>query len=223
MSPKPKHEPPVAIGYVRVSTGEQARSSLGLEAQRAAIEAEAQRRGWELEVIEDAGMSGKTIDRPGIQRALSLLDAGKADVLVAAKLDRVSRSVADGATLLRHARSQGWSVVLLDMQLDTTTTMGNFAANMVLAFAELERDMASDRTKAALVAKQARGDRLGRPQSLPDSVVRRILQERSDGRTMAAVAASLTADRVPTARGGSSWQPSTIQAVLRSQRAAELR
>ncbi|GAB2751571.1 recombinase family protein [Sinomonas soli] len=223
MSPDPKHQPPRAIGYVRVSTGEQARSGLGLDAQRSAILAEAERRGWDIEFIEDAGVSGKSMDRPGIKLATALLDAGKADILVAAKLDRVSRSVADGATLLRHARSKGWSVVVLDMQLDTTTTMGNFAANIVLAFAELERDMASDRTRAALTAKRARGERMGRPQTLPDDVVQRILSERSGGSTMAAIARQLTEEGVPTARGGSVWHASSIQAVLKSQRGVELR
>jgi len=69
-------------------------------AQRATIAAECAHRGWTLiEVIEDVA-SGKTIDRPGMTRALADLDAGRADLLVAAKVDRISRSVLDFATLL---------------------------------------------------------------------------------------------------------------------------
>ena len=84
------------LGYVRVSTDEQSDSGAGLEAQRRAIVAECQRRGWQLvEVIEDAGFSAKDLKRPGIQEALRVLEEGDAKALVAAKLDRLSRSMID--------------------------------------------------------------------------------------------------------------------------------
>jgi DNA invertase Pin-like site-specific DNA recombinase len=86
------------IGYVRVSTEEQALSGAGLEAQRRAITAECKRRGWELlETIEDAGYSAKDLKRPGVQEALRALEAGDAKALVVAKLDRLSRSMLDFA------------------------------------------------------------------------------------------------------------------------------
>jgi DNA invertase Pin-like site-specific DNA recombinase len=75
------------LGYVRVSTDEQTGSGAGLEAQRQAIAAECERRGWHLiEMIEDAGFSAKDLKRPGIQEALRALQEGDAKALVAAKL-----------------------------------------------------------------------------------------------------------------------------------------
>lgn len=222
MGPQPAHTPPRAIGYLRVSTAEQADSGAGLSAQRAAITAEAARRGWELTFIEDAGYTAKDLNRPGIQQALALLDAGKADILCVSKLDRVSRSVIDGAGLVRRADRKGWSVCMLDVDVDTSTPNGNFNANIRFAMAELERDLISQRTKDGLAAKRASGVRLGRPQTLSDSVVRRIVAERSQGRSLPAIAAGLDADGIATARGGARWYPSTVKAVLDSQRAAEL-
>lgn len=80
------------VGYVRVSTAEQADSGAGLEAQRRAIESEAARRGWKLvQVFEDAGASGKSMNgRSGLQEALQAVEAGQAEGLVVAKLDRLS-------------------------------------------------------------------------------------------------------------------------------------
>jgi DNA invertase Pin-like site-specific DNA recombinase len=83
------------VGYIRVSTAEQADSGAGLEAQRAAITAEAERRGWQLvHVFEDAGASGKSLSgRQGLQEALQAVEEGQAQALVVAKLDRLSRSL----------------------------------------------------------------------------------------------------------------------------------
>src|SRR5689334_19964591 len=95
---------PLALGYVRVSTAEQATEGASLEAQQEALTAEADRRGWELEMVSDAGWSAKNLRRPGLTDALVRLDRGQADALVAVRLDRVSRSVADFAALLARAR-----------------------------------------------------------------------------------------------------------------------
>src|SRR4051812_22324091 len=93
--------PMQAVGYVRVSTSEQADSGLGLQAQRSAIKAEAKRRGWALVGIEeDAGASGKSMaGRAGLEAALALVESGQAEALVVAKLDRLSRSLLDFAAL----------------------------------------------------------------------------------------------------------------------------
>lgn len=212
------------IGYVRVSTDEQHASGAGLTAQRSAIEAECARRGWDLvDVVgEDAGASSATLERAGLQGALELLDRGQADVLVIAKLDRLSRSVSQGAQVMDRAKRRGWSLVALDFGLDTTTPAGEMVANVILSTAQYERRLIGERTKAALAAKKAAGVRLGRPQSLPMAVVGRIVGERRAGRPMRAIARGLTTDGVPTARGGVVWQVSAVQSVLRSQAAAQL-
>lgn len=223
MAPRPNHLPPRVLGYVRVSTDEQHAPGAGLAAQRAAIAAEAERRGWELlEIVgEDAGASSATLDRAGLSGALDRLDAGEADVLVVAKLDRLSRSVAQGAQVMDRAKRRGWSLVALDFGLDTTTPAGEMVANVILSTSQYERRLIGQRTRDALAAKRAAGVRLGRPQQLPDDVVQRIVREHAAGASLRAICRSLDADGVPTARGGQ-WHAATVRAVLGSQAATRL-
>jgi DNA invertase Pin-like site-specific DNA recombinase len=207
------------LGYVRVSTEEQGDSGAGLEAQRRAIAAECKRRGWELlEVIEDAGFSAKDLKRPGIQEALRVLKEGDAKALVAAKLDRLSRSMIDFTGLMATAQKQGWALVALDCAVDTTTPAGEAMANVLATFAQFERRLISLRTREALAVKKSQGVRLGRPTTMPKAVVNRIKQERAAGKTYAAIADKLNAKGVPTAQGGLQWYPSTVRHVLHRDR-----
>jgi DNA invertase Pin-like site-specific DNA recombinase len=205
------------LAYVRVSTEEQRGSGAGLAAQRAAILAECERRGWHLvDVIEDAGYSAKDLKRPGVRLALEVLSEGGADALVVAKLDRLSRSMLDFASIMATAQKQGWGLIALDCAVDTTTPAGEAMANVLATFAQFERRLISQRTKDALAAKKAQGVRLGRPRQLPQRVVNRVLQEREQGQTLAAIAEGLNREAVPTAQGGQRWYASTVRAVLRS-------
>ena len=92
------------VGYIRVSTEEQVTSGQSLDSQRAKAIAYAGLYDLELiEIIEDAGVSAKTLKRPGLERALAMLASGKADGLLIVKLDRLTRSVADWQKLIdRH-------------------------------------------------------------------------------------------------------------------------
>ena len=206
-----------AIGYTRVSTEEQADSGLGLAAQRAAILAEAERRGWTLlEVVEDLGYSGKDLRRPGIVAVLDALRHHEADALVVAKLDRLSRSMLDFAGILDRAKREHWAVVALDMAVDTTTPAGEMMVNVVAVFAQFERRLISERTRAALAEKVRRGFKLGRPVEMSEEVRARIVAEREAGATCSAIARRLTAEGVPTAQDGKRWYPSTVRAALLS-------
>ena len=168
------------IGYVRVSTDEQSMSGAGLEAQRRAITAECRRRGWELvETIEDRGYSAKDMKRPAVQEALRTLEAGEANALVVAKLDRLSRSMIDFTALMGTAQKQCWALVALDCAVDTSTATGEAMANMLATFAQFERRLIGQRTREALAAKKAAGVRLGRPPTVPKGVVRRIQRHRA--------------------------------------------
>jgi len=89
-------------------------------------------------------------------------------------------------------------------------------AQILSVFAELERRLIGERTKAALAVKRAQGVRLGRPRTLPDKVVNRIVRERANGRTWTAIADGLEADRVATAQGGLRWYPATVRSVAMS-------
>ena len=216
MAPALVHEPPRALGYLRVSTGEQVNSGAGLDAQRAALEAEAARRGWALELIVEEGLSAKDLNRPALTAALSRLDRGEADVLMVSKLDRLSRSVKDFGAVLDRAAKAKWSVLCLDLGVDTTTPVGEFTANVVVSASQYERRLIGQRTRDALAAKKAAGVRLGRPRLLPSEVVERIVRAKAAGGSLAGIARDLTAENVPTAQGGKRWYPSTVAAVLRS-------
>jgi DNA invertase Pin-like site-specific DNA recombinase len=205
------------LAYARVSTQEQSDSRAGLEAQRAAITAEAQRRGWTIvETIEDAGYSAKDLRRPGIKRALEELERGRADGLVVAKLDRLSRSMIDFTALMARAAKENWALVALDCAVDTSTPAGEAMAHMLGTFAQFERRLIGQRTREALAQKRAEGVRLGRPRELPAQVRSRIKRRRKAGKSLAAIAEELNRDGVSTAHGGAKWHPSTVRAVLAS-------
>lgn len=215
-----------AITYARVSTDEQADSGAGLAAQHAALTAALTARGWELvDAQADEGLSGATLARPALTAALDALDAGHADVLVVAKLDRLSRSVLDFARITERAHRKGWAVVALDVDVDTTTPTGELVANITSSVAQWERRIIGARTSEALQAKKAKGVRLGRPVSLPESLRSRIVAERAAGDSLRLIAERLNSEGVSTARGGR-WHASTVRHVCESvaldREAAEL-
>jgi DNA invertase Pin-like site-specific DNA recombinase len=206
------------LGYVRVSTEEQADSRAGLEAQRAAIQRECERRGWQLvDVVEDAGYSPKDLRRPGVRAALEELERGRANALVVAKLDRLSRSMLDFTAVMAKAQKQGWALVALDCAVDTTTPAGEAMAHVLATFAQFERRLIGQRTREALAVKRKEGIRLGRPQSISPKLARRIRTMRSRGMTLQAISDKLNAEGVPTPRGGSTWRPTSLRAVLRTR------
>ncbi len=205
------------IAYVRVSTEEQALSGLGLDAQRLVLRTEFERRGWiNPRFIEDAGRSGKDLNRPGISEALRLLSSGEASTLVVTKVDRLSRSLLDFSHIVATARKQSWQLVVLDLGVDTSTPSGEMLAGIMSTFAQYERRLAGERTSLALQAKKAAGHRLGRPRTLQPEIGERIVLAAEAGQTPTQIADVLNRDAVPTARGGKRWYPSTVLAVLRS-------
>jgi DNA invertase Pin-like site-specific DNA recombinase len=205
------------LGYVRVSTTEQADSGAGLEAQRLAIVSECERRGWGLaEMVEDGGFSGKSLKRPGISRALELLASREADALIVSKLDRLSRSLLDFAGIVADSQKQGWAMVCLDLGVDTATPQGRMMANVLASFAQFERELIGQRIREALAVKRSEGVRLGRKRETPDAVVAQIVAERQSGLSFQAIADSLNAASVPTVRGGRCWWSTSVRKVLLS-------
>jgi DNA invertase Pin-like site-specific DNA recombinase len=203
-----------AIGYIRVSTQEQAQSGLGLEAQAVAIRAEATRRGWDLEIIADEGESGSKIDRPGLLIAKDALARGEAQALIVAKQDRLMRSSLGWAQIVSQSKDQKWSLICLDINLDTASPMGECLGSILAAVAQLELANIRKRTKDALAVKKAQGYRLGRPATMPDETRARIHALRNSGVTLQGVADTLNAEGIPTARGGSKWYASTVQKAI---------
>lgn len=202
------------IGYCRVSTTEQGDSRAGLEAQESAIRGEVERRGWSLEAMRSDVASGKSLrHRPDLEATLGDLRDHRADALIVAKLDRLSRSVLDFASVMETAHGQGWSVVVLDLGVDTTTTNGKLIAHIMIALAQWERELIGDRTRAGLAAIKARGTKLGRPSNIDDETRRLIGVLRRSGMSYDKIAKRLTEEGVPTAQGGR-WHGATVRKVL---------
>jgi site-specific DNA recombinase len=155
-----------AIGYVRVSTEKQADFGVSLEAQTAKVQAMAVVQGAELaEIIIDAGESAKSLNRPGMARLLSLVDAGAVDTVIIAKLDRLTRSVKDLAELLERFTRRGVSLVSVADSLDTRSAAGRLVLNIMVSVSQWEREAIGERTRDAMHHKRANGERVGRSPS----------------------------------------------------------
>jgi DNA invertase Pin-like site-specific DNA recombinase len=205
------------LGYVRVSSEEQYETGAGLPAQITRLEQEAAMRGWDLEIVSEAGgRSGKSMnDRPALLNALDRLDRGEAGTLIVTKLDRASRSTLEFLQLLDRARRKGWTVVCLDMGCDTATPSGELMSTVGAGFAQYERRLIGMRTREALAQRKREGVVLGRPVVMLDEVRDRIRQERTNGKSLRAIAEGLNSDGIPTAHGGAAWHASTVQKALR--------
>jgi DNA invertase Pin-like site-specific DNA recombinase len=207
------------IGYTRVSTAEQARDGWTLAQQRAAIEAEAERRGWELvEVIEDAGYTGRNTDRPGLQRALALLGKrhGPKAVLVV-RLDRLARSLLNLAEYIELSAKQRWGIVALDHELNTTTANGRMVARIIATVAQWESEINGERVREGMAEARASGKVFGFTRLAPPEVVARIVKQRNRGRSFGSIASSLDKQGIATPGGGSRWYPSTVARIYKAE------
>lgn len=153
---------------------------------------------------EDAGLSAKSLDRPQLQAALDRLSTPPkrrdVDGIVVAKLDRLSRSVVDFAGVLERARARQWSLVAIDLGVDTSTATGEMVANVMMAVAQWERRVIGERTSAAMQAAKRQGKHMGRHSALPEETGARLLELRRT-RTLAATADALNAEGYVTAMG----------------------
>lgn len=219
-----------AIGYVRVSTQEQASEGYSLAAQEAKIRQYADLYGLDLVgVIADAGVSAKSIDRPGLAEALRRLESGEAEALVILKLDRLTRSVADWNTLIDRYFGKAVALMSVSDQIDTRTAGGRLVLNVLVSVAQWEREAIGERTAAALAHKKAQGEAIGRPGygfEIRDgrlaevegeaSVVARVAALRAEGLTLQQIADTLNGEGIATKRGGR-WAPQTVANLLKRE------
>lgn len=218
-----KRSRPLALGYARVSTDMQAEHGASLDAQEATLRAEAARRGWDVEIIREEGKSAATLTkRHKLLAALARLDRGDADVLLAVRLDRVSRSVVDFASMMQRAERRGWALTFTATAIDTTDPSGRFSAHVMIAAAEFERALISARTREGMAQRKAEGVTFGREVAadfLP--TYRRVLAMHTAGESLNGIARILNAEGVPTAKGGT-WHASTVRAIVTSETAKRL-
>lgn len=212
---------PVALCYTRVSTAEQVEEGASLDAQAASLTAAATAAGYRVEIIREEGRSGKTVSgRPELLAALDRLARGEAAALFVHRLDRLSRSVADFASLHTQANKQGWTINCLDLGVDTSTPSGEFMANVMASMSQYERRIIGARTREALAQRRSEGVRLGRPPVLPATVLAQIDELREGGESLRAIALTLNTQGTATAHGGQMWHASTVAKVLNRQVAA---
>ncbi len=151
------------ILYARVSTDKQADRGVSLEAQKAKGQAYADL--YDLQIVEaiiDAGYSAKTLARPGLERALGMLKAGKADALLVVKLDRLTRSVSDLGMLVERYFAPGKAALLsVGEQIDTRSAGGRLVLNVLASVSQWEREAIGERTSTALQHKAAKGEYIG--------------------------------------------------------------
>lgn len=208
----------ILVPYRRVSTREQADDGVGLVAQKTMITAGLTLRGataltWDQ---VDAGKSGKDMKRPKLTEALDLVRAGQAGGIIVSKLDRLSRSLIDFATLMNQAKAEGWNIVCLDVSLDLMSSMGSFVAGILALFAQFERERIGERTREALEEKRAEGVQLGRRRTMSDDLLEAIIAMHHDLDSFSKVAHWLNEIEVPTAHGGLKWYPSTVKYAIES-------
>jgi site-specific DNA recombinase len=222
------------VGYVRVSTEHQADGGVSLEAQRAKLAAYALAMDLELVAIEeDAGLSAKTLARPALQRALAMLDAGTAEGLLVAKLDRLTRSVRDLGDLVERYFSSRYSLLSVADSIDTRSAAGRLVLNVLASVAQWEREATGERTRDALAHLKASGVQLGgealgwergdetdangrrivRHVEADAATIERACALRAEGLTLRGIAERLTAEGRRTKRGGK-WAAETVRRVL---------
>lgn len=206
------------IGYVRVSTEEQAREGVSLAAQEKKLAAYAELYEVELvEIISDAGVSAKTLKRPGLTRALAMLEDGTAQGLLIAKLDRLTRSVADWNALIDSYFLRETALLSVGEQIDTRTAAGRLVLNVLISVAQWEREAIGERTAAAMAHLKAQGVALGAPSlgqtDAEADTVARILELRAENMPLRQIADTLTAEGRCTKRGGK-WAAETVRKVL---------
>jgi DNA invertase Pin-like site-specific DNA recombinase len=216
-----------AVGLVRVSTDEQAASGLSLADQRQRIEAYCTAMGHDLiAVYEEAGVSTRTPveKRPQLVAAIRTLQPGR--VLVVCKLDRLCRSILHIYEIQAAIDARGGELAAIQEHVDTSTAMGKAYRNLIMVFAELERDKISERTKAALAAKARLGEKCGRtpygksntgrgrqvPDAVQQLVIARMAAERNAGASYAEIARRLNADDIASPTGGD-WAETTVRRV----------
>jgi DNA invertase Pin-like site-specific DNA recombinase len=219
------------IGYVRVSTEDQAREGVSLDAQEERLRAYCQAKAWTLvAVVRDEGKSAKDTNRPGLQRLLAELPKRRRgwDALVVTKLDRLTRSVRDLGELTAAFRRAKVAFVSLDESVDTGSAAGELFLNVVASISQWERRAIGERTASAMAHLKAKGQRVSRQAAYgfrlaaggrvvvdqgEQAIRRQIVALRAAGTSLRAISRQL-AERGILARNGRAFAPQTLAQIV---------
>jgi DNA invertase Pin-like site-specific DNA recombinase len=170
------------------------------------------------EVVREEGRSGKNVKgRPALVDALRRLERKEANALIVTRIDRLARSTTDFLEIVDMANKQGWRLIMLDLNLDTSTYQGRFVVTIMSALAEMERGIISARQKDVHKDRRSRGIvwgvDMGPKNKTPLDIKDRIMVERSNGRSYRLIAEGLNRDEVPT-QNGRVWYASTVKNIV---------
>jgi DNA invertase Pin-like site-specific DNA recombinase len=219
-----------AIAYLRVSTAGQADDGVSLDAQRAKVESWCHVNDLTLStVFVDSGISGKRADnRPELQAALAAAMSA-AGVLVVYSLSRLARSTKDTILIAEQLERAGCDLVSLTEKIDTTNAAGKMVFRMLAVLAEFERDLVSERTRAALSHKKSLGQRVGQipygydvggdgslliPDRREQASLQLISLLRDSGHSYASIADVLNRKSIPTKQYGAEWHSMTVRRII---------
>jgi len=220
-----------AVGYVRVSLEKQAEGGVSLGEQRARLEAYAKLYELDLVAVEvDGGVSARSLERPGLGRALERLRTGKAEALLVSKLDRLTRSVRDLGDLVERSFAPGrFALLSVSEQIDTRTAGGRLVLNVLASVAQWEREATGERTSAAMRHMAASGEYTGgeapcglaldaagrlEPVGSEQGVIEEAAALRAAGLTLREVAARLEAAGMRS-RVGRPFAPAQVARMVR--------
>ncbi|MFH1117281.1 MAG: recombinase family protein [Pseudomonadota bacterium] len=220
-----------AVGYIRVSTEEQSRGGISLEMQMTKIRQYCQLNDLTLVgIFGDPGISGKSIKaRPGIQAVLHLVKGKRINAVVAYKLDRLARNTIETLNLAETLDKAGVALHSITEKLDTQTALGRFFFTLTASLAEMERNLISERTAAALATKRAKGEKTGGsvpygftvdgdrlvPNPAEQRAIERMNELRAKGYSYRRVAKALTGEGIFT-RKGTCFQETQIIRILKA-------
>jgi site-specific DNA recombinase len=216
-----------AIGYIRVSTDEQAKEGVSLENQEAKIRSYCDLKDLELlEIVQDAGISAKNLRRPGAQKVIELARKKQVDAVVVYKLDRMFRSTVDALETTRQFDTWGVSFHSIAENLDTKSAMGKFFFTLTAALAEMEREIIGERTRDVLQRKKANGEVYGNvpfgykrfkgkllANDAEQKIVQTVLELRDKGMNYSKISRALNRMGFKTKKGNQ-WYPQSVKNVI---------
>lgn len=209
----------LALLYARVSTQLQVNDGVSLDVQERQLQQAAELAGFtDIELVREEGRSGKSISgRPALTETLKRLDSGEAQALFVTRIDRLARSTQDFLSIVDRANKNGWRLVMLDLNLDTSSYQGRFVVTIMSALAEMERGIIAERQKDVHKDRRARGVvwgvDMGPMNKTPEDIKQRVLSERASGASYKTIADGLNRDEIPT-QNLRKWYPTTVKNLL---------
>lgn len=223
-----------AILYTRVSTLHQVTEGQSLEAQERTLRQYSAFKGFdEVQLVTDAGISGKTTDRPGFQQVMEAIRTRTVDAVVVYSLSRFARNTIATLQAIEQMNRKDVAFHSVTEQLDTTTPIGRFFVTTIAGLATLEREQIGERTRTVLQFKKANGERVGTvpfgyhldgdhivPDEAEQKVIKLVHHLRKLGYSYTEIARQLERKHIPNKAGRVKWSKQQIHRIVNTALAA---